>query len=120
MASSTIPNSNSSSSTGTVGKGSQITTGTIDFNSVTRRGNIVTACGRIHSMTNQDGGTHVWFVIPEGFRPYYKLHANAYMSISEIGFVPVLCTIYTNGNVEMFFSNRNSCDQVGFSATYAI
>lgn len=120
MANSTIPNSNSSSSTGTVGKGSQITTGTLDSNGCSRVGNIATASGRIHTMTNQDAGTHTWFVIPEGFRPKHQIRCFSYMAISNEGWFPIIATVNTDGTVVISYTSSKQCNQVGFAATYVI
>lgn len=120
MAVSVISDSKASHSTTTVVKGSDIATGTTDSNSCTRVGNIVTASGRIHTMTNQDAGEHTYFVIPDGYRPKSQVRGFGFMSIDGTGFVPLLATINTNGTVQLAYSSSKQCNQVGFAVTYAI
>ena len=120
MAVSVIPDSKASYSGATVAKGSDIATGTIDSNSCTRVGNIVTVSGRIHTMTNQDAGTHTYFVIPDGYHPSHQVRGFGYMSITGVGWIPLLASINTDGTVKMTYSSSQQCNQVGFSVTYAI
>ena len=112
--------SNSSYSGTTVAKGSDITTGTIDSNSCSRLGNIVMASGRIHTMTNQDAGTHTYFVIPDGYRPSHQVRSFGYMNVVGVGFTPLLATINPDGTVQLMYTSSKQCDQVGFAVTYAI
>ena len=120
MAVSVIPDSKASYSGATVAKGSDIATGTIDSNSCSRVGNIVTASGRIHTMTDQDAGTHNYFIIPDGYRPSHQVRGFGFMYINGVGSVPILAVINTNGTVQMAYSSSQQCNQVGFTVTYAI
>lgn len=116
----TLLESNNTYSSTVVSKASGIATGTLDNNNCYKVGNIVVASGRIHTMTNQDAGTHVFFKIPEGFRPHAQLRVMGYMNIDNIGSVSVFATINTNGDVSLVYSSSYQCNQVGFAGSFPI
>lgn len=93
--------------------------GTIDSNNCNRIGNLVICSGRIHTMDNETA-SGTFFLIPEGYRPYAQLRSNGFMDVNNVGMVPVMATINTNGTVEIRYSSSYTCTQVGFTATYSI
>lgn len=103
--------------TGTITKA--VSSGTLDSAICYKVGNMVNVSGRIHTMNNeQAAGT--FFVIPEGFRPRNAVFTSGYINVNNVGNMPILATIQSNGNVSIGYSSSATCSQVGFTGSYAI
>lgn len=109
-----------------------VSSGTLDNRTCVKKGNVVTAGGRIYGMTDNDGSQRAYFQIPEGFRPTVQ-DAKCMGAVKVLSstnptfpttpiFVPTVVSIGTDGQV-MFgggqFAN-SVIDQVLFAGTYVV
>lgn len=118
MASGTIT-SNYKVATGTITKHSSITSGTLDLVTCYKTGDVVNVSGRIHSMNNATA-TGSFFVISDGFRPKYPTRVSGYMNVNNVGSVPLLVTITSDGRVDIGYSASATCTQVGFAGSFTV
>lgn len=119
-----VIDNSAATSTGTISKHSNITSGTLDMTSCFKKGNIVQASGRIYDMVNTISNG-VFFVIPEGFRPSSRVYMIGYMNLDEYSDFQaqqrlVIGYIDTDGSVTLTFSYSGHTNQVYFVCTYSI
>lgn len=93
-------------------------TGTLDSNAISKVGNVVNVSGRIYGISSV-ASNKAYFNIPVGFRPRAQIKCVGYMVIDGSTLI-VICTIQTNGNVEMGYSANKTTTQVAFFASYSV
>ena len=94
-----------------------ISSGTLDFDTCYRTGNVVNVSARIHSISVPASGT--FFTIPVGFRPKNRITVSGFIVVNSAS-VPVLANIYPTGEVNLNYSSGSTATQVGFSGCYAV
>ena len=97
------------------------TNGTVYQNQVQRRGNIVSAVGRIAGMTANNAANGTYFTVPEGYRPPMAVYVPGSIVLSDGAVsVPAIINISANGEVVLAYSSSVNISQFYFCGTYAI